>query len=186
MKQAPLQLKNIDKSWTLFLDRDGVINHEKKDDYILNWGEFEFYEGVKEAIAKFSGLFGKIIVVSNQRGVGKGLMTEGDLTHLHQEMGAEIVSTGGRIDHIYYCTSMDNTHPDRKPNPGMAFRAKKDFPSIDFSKTIMVGNKPSDMAFGRNAGVYTVFVSTTNPYQAFPHPDIDLCYPDLWNFAKAL
>ncbi|MBS1656397.1 MAG: HAD-IIIA family hydrolase, partial [Bacteroidetes bacterium] len=107
LKQAPLQLNNIDKSWTLFLDRDGVINHEKKDDYILNWGEFEFYDGVKEAIAKFSGLFGKIIIVSNQRGVGKGLMTEGDLTHLHQQMVAEITAAGGRVDHIYYCTSMD-------------------------------------------------------------------------------
>ncbi|MEP6700320.1 MAG: HAD-IIIA family hydrolase [Bacteroidota bacterium] len=186
LTKPPLDLKKIDKSWTIFIDRDGVINQEKKEDYILNCREFIFYDGVREAIQQLSEKFGKIIIVSNQRGVGKGLMTEAELHNIHQHMQKQIETAGGRIDQIYYCTSTNNKHPDRKPNPGMAFHAKTDFPGIDFTKTIMVGNKPSDMLFGRNAGVYTVFVKTTNPEQVFPDPDIDLAFNSLLDFVKAL
>jgi histidinol phosphatase-like enzyme len=68
----------------------------------------------------------------------------------------------------------------------MALQAAKDFPSIDLSKTIMVGNKLSDMQFGRNAGTYTVYLKTTHPGQALPHADIDLAFNSLIDFAKAL
>ena len=186
LKQPALNLSSIDKDWTLFIDRDGVINHEKKDNYILNWREFKFYDGVKEAFQKISNKFGKIIIVSNQRGVGKGLMTEADLSGVHQHMQKQIETAGGRIDHIYYCTSIDDKHPDRKPNPGMAIHAKKDFPSINLSRSIMLGNKPGDMLFGRNAGTYTVFVKTTNPDHPLPHDDVDLVFDSLIDFAKAL
>ncbi len=186
LKQPLLSLSSIDKNWTLFIDRDGVINHEKKDSYILNWREFKFYDGVKEAFEKLSNKFGKIIIVSNQRGVGKGLMTEVHLNSVHQHMLKQIQTGGGRIDHIYYCTSIDDKHPDRKPNPGMALQAKKDFPSINLSRSIMVGNKPSDMLFGRNAGIHTVFVKTTNPDHPLPQQDVDLFFDSLPDFAKAL
>lgn len=186
MEKRPLDLSMIDNSWTIFIDRDGVINYEKKNDYILNWREFKFYEGVKEAFNQISNRFGKIIVVTNQRGVGKELMTEVDLRGIHRHMQKQIESTGGRVDKIYYCTSLDNDHPDRKPNPGMAFLAQSDFPSIDFSRSIMVGNKPSDMLFGRNSGMHTVFVATTHPLTPFPHPDIDLRFDSFPDFVKAL
>lgn len=186
LSRPPLDLSLIDKSWTILIDRDGVINHEKKEDYILNPDEFRFYEGVEAAFAKLADKFGKIIIVSNQRGVGKGLMTEADLRNIHLQMQAAIESAGGRVDKIYYCTSTDNKHPDRKPNPGMAFHAKREFPAIDFSRTIMVGNKLSDMLFARNAGIYSVFVATTNPDLPFPHPDIDLRFSSLPHFANSL
>jgi histidinol-phosphate phosphatase family protein len=186
LKQPPFELNSIDKNWTLFIDRDGVINHEKKESYILNWREFQFYNGVKEAFPKLSDKFGKIIVISNQRGVGKGLMNEFDLHGVHQHMQKQIEMAGGRIDKIYYSISTDDKHPERKPNPGMFFKAEKELPSIDLSKSIMVGNKPSDMTAGRNAGIYTVFVKTTNPDQPIPHPDIDLAFNSLADFAKAL
>jgi D-glycero-alpha-D-manno-heptose 1-phosphate guanylyltransferase len=186
LKQPPLSLKAIDKSWTLFLDRDGVINYEKKNDYILNWQEFRFYEGVKEAMKIVADKFGKVIVVSNQRGVGKELMSENDLAAIHRNMKTETESAGGRIDGIYFCTSIDNTHPERKPNPGMAFIAKNDFAEIDFARSLIAGNKPSDMLFGRNAGIYTAFIASTNPDLPFPHPDIDIRFNSLIEFAKAL
>ena len=186
LAKPPFDLKIIDKNWSIFIDRDGVINQEKKEDYILNWREFIFYDGVRQAIQQLCEKFGKIIIVSNQRGVGKGLMTEADLSTIHQHMQKQIETAGGRIDKIYYCTSADNKHPDRKPNPGMAFHAKTDFPEIDFTKSVMVGNKPSDMLFGRNAGIYTIFVKTTNPDQPLPHPDIDLAFNSLPDFVKAL
>jgi histidinol-phosphate phosphatase family protein len=181
-----LELEKVDKTWTLFLDRDGVMNHEKVEDYIYNYLEFEFYEGVPEAIKKFNQIFARVIVVTNQRGVAKKLMTEQALLDLHTEMMKDIENAGGKIDALFYCTSMDNDHPNRKPQPGMAFLAKETFPEIDFSKSIMVGNNLSDMDFGRNAGMHTVFVKTTNPQLPLPHPAIDLVAKDLKSFADLL
>jgi len=181
-----LDLKTIDKTWTLFLDRDGVINLEKEGDYIYNASEFVFYEGVTEAIGLLAKRFGDIVLVTNQRGVGKELMTELDLMDVHNHMLKNIEAADGRIDAIYYCTSLDNDHPDRKPQPGMALKAKEDFPGIDFGKSVMVGNKMSDMRFGRNAGMHTVYIQTTHPRQPIPHPDIDLAFKSLLNFAAAL
>lgn len=181
-----LNLNQIDKSWTLFLDRDGVINDEKVGEYILHWGEFIFSKGVLEIFKKLSEKFGRIIIVSNQRGVGKGLMTEEALQSIHFEMEREVQIVGGKIDKIYYCTEKDDKCFYRKPNPGMALQAMKDFPEIDFSKSIMIGNKPGDMKFGRAAGMFAVFVTTTNPDQKFPHPNIDMLFPSLYDFAAAL
>lgn len=172
--------------WTLFLDRDGVINHEKIGSYIFNYSEFSFYPGVKEALKLLAGKFGRILVVTNQKGVGKGLMTREDLFDIHQKMTREIEEADGRIDRIYFCDSLSNDHPCRKPNPGMAFQAKKDFEEIDLARSVMVGNNISDMEFGKNAGMHTVFLKTTNPEQALPHPAIDLVFDSLADFAKAL
>ncbi len=186
LSPVPLDLKSVNKDWTLFLDRDGVINYEKEDDYIRDWREFRFYEGVPEVFPLLSQKFGRIIIVSNQRGVGRGLMTEPDLRIIHEHMRQEIESAGGRIDSILYCTSPDNLHPDRKPNPGMAFHAQKEFPEIDLARSIMVGNKLSDMKFARHAGMYSVLAATTHPETPFPHPDIDLRVNSLPEFANTL
>ena len=179
-------LSKIDKNWTLFLDRDGVINLEKKDSYVLNIAEFIFSEGVQQAIKILSEIFGLILIVSNQRGVSKGLMSLEDLHDVHAYMLEEINRQNGRIDKIYFCTDMDSSSPNRKPNPGMALQAKKDFPQIDFSKSVMVGNKLSDMQFARNTGMYTVFIASTNPEIAFPHELIDIRFNSLQEFANAL
>lgn len=178
--------QKIDSSWTLFLDRDGVLNQEKKEDYIRNKNEFIFYEGIPTAIGKLSAVFQTIVIVTNQKGVGKGWMSEDDLKDIHAYMLAEIETAGGRINKIYYCTDLDNNSPNRKPNPGMAFLAKADYPQIDFSKSIMVGNKMSDMQFGRAAGIHTVFVATTNPEIAYPHEAIDFRFDSLPAFTEAL
>jgi D-glycero-D-manno-heptose 1,7-bisphosphate phosphatase len=181
-----LDWKNIDQHWTLFLDRDGVINVEKEGSYIFNYEEFIFYKKTKEALKTFASFFGRIVIATNQRGVGKGMMTAADLQLIHDKMVAEVVLSGGRIDRIYYADSLQNDHPLRKPNPGMAHAAKRDFPEIDFSRSIMVGNNISDMEFGRNAGMYTVFLKTTNPGQPLPHPAIDMAFNSLDEFAKHL
>ena len=186
LKNPTLDLKDIDDSWTLFLDRDGVINLDKDGSYIFTPAEFQFLEGSPALFKKLNEKFKHVIVITNQRGVGRGLMSETDLKSIHAKMTKEIEEAGGKIDKVYYCTATHNTDPRRKPNPGMALEATKDFPDIDLRKTIMVGNNLSDMRFGRNAGVYTVFVKTTIPGQAFPHPDIDLIFPSLLDFSRAL
>jgi D-glycero-D-manno-heptose 1,7-bisphosphate phosphatase len=181
-----MQLPTIDKTYTLFLDRDGVLNYEKKADYIRNWEEFIFYEGVLDALKIMNSLFGTIVLVTNQKGVGKNLMTHEDLETIHNKMLQTIENSGGRIDKIYYCSDVEDSSPNRKPNAGMAFKAKNDFNSIDFSKSFMVGNKLSDMNFARNAGIQSVFVATTNPEIVFPHPSIDYRFNNLMEFANAL
>lgn len=181
-----LDLKQVDKTWTLFIDRDGVINEETVGEYVLNWDQFIFSKGSLESFKKLSDVFGRLILVTNQRGVGKGLMTKESLDSIHYEMQREVAIAGGHIEKIYYCTAVENTCFDRKPNPGMALQAKHEFPEIDFRKSIMVGNKPSDMRFGRAAGMFTVFLTTTNPDQPFPHADIDLRFSSLAAFAEQL
>ena len=181
-----LDLKNIDYSWTLFLDRDGVINHDKDNDYIRDWNEFRFYNTTLEAMAILTKYFHRIVVTTNQKGVGKGLMTVADLDNIHTNMLAQMQATGGRIDKVYYCSDLADDSINRKPNPGMAFQAIQDFSDINLSKSLIVGNRISDMGFGRNAGMQTVFVTTTHPETPFPNPLIDLRFNSLLDFAKAL
>ena len=187
MKYQPMSsdfLITIDSSWTLFLDRDGVINVEKENDYIRNVAEFQFLEGVELAVAKLSQVFGRIVVVTNQKGIGKGLMTETDLSSIHQKMTSEIVKAGGRIDQVYFCPDKDPESSCRKPNIGMAIQAKKDFCEIDFNRSLMVGNTLSDMQFGRSCGMRTIFVLSAKPVPELPHPAIDELYPSLAAFAN--
>jgi histidinol-phosphate phosphatase family protein len=177
---------HITKDWTLFLDRDGVINHEKKEDYIRNWSEFKFYTESLKALPLLAQKFSRIIITTNQKGIGKGWMTDTDLALIHDNMNKHIIELGGRIDAIFYCSDLDNESYNRKPQPGMAFQAKEQFPSIDFAKSIMVGNRMSDMEFGRNAGMHTVYLATTHPEAPFPDTKIDDRYDHLFQFAQAL
>lgn len=181
-----IQDLHIDSEWTLFLDRDGVINEEKKEDYIRNWAEFKFYTESLLAMPLLAEKFSRIIITTNQKGIGKGLMSDADLSNIHAQMTAEIVAVGGRIDAIYYCPDLDNQSPNRKPQPGMAFQAKEQYPMIDLKKSIMVGNRMSDMEFGRNAGMLTVYLATTHPEAPFPDTKIDDRFDHLFQFAKVL
>lgn len=177
---------HIDQEWTLFLDRDGVINEEKKEDYIRHWDEFKFYAESLKALPLLASKFNRIIITTNQKGIGKGLMSHEDLAKIHEHMKQKIEAVGGRIDAIYYCPDLDNDSPNRKPQPGMAFQAKAAFPSIDLNKSIMVGNRMSDMEFGRNAGLHTVYLATTHPEAPFPDTKIDYRFDNLFQFANAL
>ncbi|MGG9972036.1 D-glycero-alpha-D-manno-heptose-1,7-bisphosphate 7-phosphatase [Ferruginibacter sp. SUN002] len=181
-----LDLSKINSDWTLFLDRDGVINHEKHLDYIHTWDEFVFYDGVKEAMNIFAKKFKYIFVVTNQKGVGRGMTKLEDLLIIHKNMKADIEAHGGKITKIYFCTDLEETSPNRKPNPGMGLQAVDDFPDIDLSKAIMVGNTLGDMGFGRNLGIKTVFLPTTRPEVDVTDERIDASYPSLYDFAKAL
>ena len=151
---------NIDKSWTLFLDRDGVINKKIDDDYVKHTIEFEFIEGVIPSLKKLKDVFGITVVVTNQQGIGRGVMRTEDLELIHKNMVYEIEYMGGKIDKVYFSPYLaSENHPTRKPGIGMALKAKGDFPEIDFTKSIIVGDSMSDMEFGKRAGMKTVFIS---------------------------
>ena len=171
-------LKEVDSSWTLFLDRDGVINKRIIDGYVERVSDFHFLDSVPKAIALCKTVFGRIIVVTNQQGVGKGIMTEEQLAVIHTYLKEQIPEID-RIYHSPYLASENNNM--RKPNIGMALAAKKDFPEIDFQKSIMVGDSSSDMEFGKNAGMKTIFIS-----EAKTHTSADRGYNSLWDFAVAV
>lgn len=154
-------LENIDSSWCLFLDRDGVINKRIYGGYVSSWEEFEILAEVKNALRVFSEKFKYIFIITNQQGIGKGIMSEASLAEIHSKMLSEIEKAGGRITKIYHCPDLAQK-PDncRKPSPYMAQKAKIDFHDIDFTKSIMIGDSKSDILFGKNSGMYTVLHKT--------------------------
>ncbi len=153
----------VDKTWTLFLDRDGVINLHYPNDYVKHWNEFIFLENAVSAICNLSRFFKRVIVVTNQQGVGKGLMTQQDLDFIHEEMRKEIRKHGGNIHAVYAATGLAAPENKlRKPDTGMAIQATKDFEGLDLHKSIMVGDSITDLQFGRNAGMKTIFVGNIN------------------------
>ena len=145
--------------WSVFIDRDGVINRRIIGDYVKRIEDFIFLDGVVETISSFQKHFKYIFIVTNQQGVGKGEMTIADLNNIHDFMLNKINAAGGRIDAIYFCPALKDSGDNcRKPEIGMALQAKKDFPGVDFSKSIMIGDSISDMAFGKKAGMETIFI----------------------------
>jgi len=159
----------IDSSWSLFLDRDGVINKRIVDDYVKSVDEFHFIEGSLAAIAELSKLFERIVVVTNQQGIGKGIMTERNLSDVHRYMLSEIEREGGKIDAVYFAPQLSSENSEmRKPNPGMALQAKQDFTEIDFSKSVLIGDSDSDVRFGQNLGMITVKLDNIDPCKSSP------------------
>lgn len=144
---------------TLFLDRDGVLNRHLPGDYVRTPEMWEWMPGVLEEFPRWAGRFPRIVLVSNQRGVGKGVMSDADLSRIHGMMMADVLAAGGRIDLALYCTALDKDDPRRKPNTGMFHEAQQLFPDIDAKSSVMVGDSPSDAAFAENCGMQFILLS---------------------------
>lgn len=176
-------LWDITNEWTLFLDRDGVINQRLIGDYVKTPNEFYLLNGVANAIATANQIFFKVVVVTNQQGIGKGLMTESNLLTIHRYCSDLLLESNAHIDAYYFAPSLAHENSnDRKPKTGMAMQAKQQFPLIDFSKSIMVGDSNSDIEFGKNAGMKTVFVSQDKQ----THPTADITVDSLESFIQQL
>jgi histidinol-phosphate phosphatase family protein len=170
--------------WTLFLDRDGVINRRIPADYVKTPAEFEFLPGVKDALKLLSERFGTIVVVTNQQGIGRGLMSSLQLEQVHDKMIAEIKEAGGRIDGVFYSPDLKNTGSfTRKPAVGMGLKARKQFPSIRFRKSIMAGDTYSDILFGHRLGMYTALIGDDTETRRKCSGILDFVFPDLLSFA---
>lgn len=136
----------------LFLDRDGILNKHLPGDYVRNWNMWEWLPGVLDAMPVLAKHYKRIFIVSNQQGVGKGLMTQADLDDVHRHMLSDIEKAGGRIDKVYVCTDLESAHsPNRKPEIGMALHAQRDFPEVDFHRSVMVGDSKSDELFAQRS-----------------------------------
>lgn len=145
----------------LFLDRDGVINIDHG--YVSRPEQFEFVEGIFDVVAAANQAGYMAIVITNQAGIGRGYYTETDFHQLTDWMQKQFSLRGARIDAVYYCPY----HPEygvgeyrkdsefRKPGPGMLLQAQREH-DIDMQRSILVGDKPSDIQAGINAGVGTL------------------------------
>lgn len=151
-----------------FLDRDGVINRKAptEDEYITRWEEMQIIAGVAEAIALLNRAGFRVIVVSNQRCVAKGLLTAAELDAMHQQMCRELGAEGAKIDAVYYCPHEEQPPCScRKPEPGMLFAAANEH-QLDLASSWMIGDSDKDVEAGRSAGCRTARIlragATTN------------------------
>ncbi|MGO8671830.1 MAG: D-glycero-alpha-D-manno-heptose-1,7-bisphosphate 7-phosphatase [Capsulimonadaceae bacterium] len=162
----------------VFLDRDGILNVNLPGAYVRHPGELQIIPGVPAAVKRLNDAGIPVIVVSNQQGVGKGLMTAADVLvvedHIRRQLHAE---TGAWLDRCYYCTDLAHTGSTRrKPEPGMLVEAAAEF-GLDLNGAVMVGDSATDIAAGFAAGVAAtllVLSGATRAYQdgaMVPAPD---------------
>lgn len=173
----------VDRSWALFLDRDGVLNRRIVGDYVRTHTQFEWLPGVLPALGMLTRRFGRVVVVTNQQGVGKGLMTEEDLAVTHRKLLEQARFAGAHVDAIYACGSLASEgDPRRKPGPGMGHEAQRQFPEIDFSRAVMVGDSASDIGFARACGMRAVFIGPPGATA----DEADARHDNLYDFALSL
>ena len=169
-----------DKSWTLFIDRDGILNRRLENDFVKTPEDFIWNDGALACLAHSAQIFGTIVVVTNQQGIGQGQLAVEQLDAIHRKMLDEAHAAGGRIDRVYFCPDAEGSQSlCRKPGIGMGLRARKDFPGIQFRKSVMLGDTLSDMVFGKRLKMKTILVSAEN-LVARRHPAlVDLWYPGM-------
>lgn len=172
---------------SVFLDRDGVINRKLPGRYVGTPEAFDMLPGVPEAFALLREKCQRIIVLTNQQGIGKGLMTEADLVTVHRHM---LTLLGDALpDRVYHCPDLAGPHAlCRKPNIGMVLKALQDFPDIQLPGSYMVGDSPSDMEMASRCGLIGVRIESHSEYTAadfHAHPP-DLSFATLLDFARHL
>jgi len=147
---------------TLFLDRDGVVNHKLEGRYVTNFNDFTFINKSDFAIKELSKIFRRILIVTNQQGIGKGIMTIKDLEQLHISMENALSCENKYLDKIYFCPHLETSNCDcRKPRLGMFRQAQLDFPEINIDRSFLVGDSDSDILAGKGFGLETVKVSAS-------------------------
>ncbi len=151
----------------VFLDRDGVINMKPPaGDYVRSWDEFRFVPTIADWIRLFNALDLVVIVVTNQRGVARGLMSQADVDEIHRNMIAELAREGARIDDIFYCPhDRDDECACRKPRTGMVEQARRKW-DIDPAASLMIGDSDKDAELAANCGMKFVRVDEGRFVQA--------------------
>jgi len=142
---------------TVFLDRDGTINTRLVGDWIVRPEQFELLPGAGEGLAKLKRAGMRLIVVTNQRGIELGLFNEERLSQVHAYMAELLSPFGVELDSVYF--SAAGKGPRTKPEAGMLFDAKRDFPAIEFARSVMIGDAVRDVQAGAKAGCRTVLIA---------------------------
>lgn len=169
---------------TIILDRDGVINENPPNyGYVTSWNDFKFLPNALEAIYNLTSVGFRIFIATNQACIGKGLLTEKQLSFIHQRMLSEIRNNGGHIEEIYYCPH----HPDdgclcRKPQPGMLLSASDDH-QFEVGEACFIGDSYSDIQASQKAGIQSILVLTGHGRESFSSytmsdSDVKMIKPD--------
>jgi len=178
----------VGREWCLFVDRDGVINRQIVDDYVRGWADFEWLPGARDALRKLREWAPHLVVVTNQQGVGKGLMSIGDVTGIHDHIQAELAQDGVAVNGFQVCPHLESRHCScRKPQPGLVLDWLTDHPSVDPSLSIVVGDSPSDMELAQNvATAVDRCVSIGIGGRASVVGFANAAFNSLWDFAVAV
>jgi len=147
----------------IFLDRDGIINKSAgKHKYILDWNSFEFLPGFINTFRKICKLNYKLIIVTNQQCIGKGLINETELNAIHNNMVNTLSMNQIYIQNIYYCPHLVEEKCNcRKPNVGMLIKAKKELGlKIDYNYCFLIGDRFSDISAGIAFGCKTILLNS--------------------------
>jgi histidinol-phosphate phosphatase family protein len=156
-----LIFRNTEAGWyslnkVVFLDRDGVINRKAAEhDYIKSWKEFSFLPGVSDAVKRLNNAGFLVVVVTNQRGVARGMMSMEDVENIHEKMCCQLETEDAHIDAIYVCPHDIGQCNCRKPDIGLFLQAEADY-EIDKSQSWMIGDSESDIIAGNRYGVQTI------------------------------
>jgi histidinol-phosphate phosphatase family protein len=153
LHRLPLTEAFFTRKPTVILDRDGVLNQRPpRAQYVRTWEEFQWLPGAKEALRLLKESGYRVVVVSNQAGIGRGVMTDSDLAEINRRMLEEAEQTGGKIEAVYYCPhDWEAGCECRKPNPGLLFEAQKEF-HLDLTRTLFVGDDERDRQAAETAG----------------------------------
>jgi D-glycero-D-manno-heptose 1,7-bisphosphate phosphatase len=166
------EINRTAKGPAIFIDRDGVINCRRPGDYVLDWSQFVFTPGIREALQQLSSLGLPMIIISNQAAVGKGLLDPGGLEEITVRMNEVLLADGTSLAAAYYCTHrIEDQCPCRKPKPALILSAAEDF-SIDLSRSIFIGDSDTDVRAARAAGCASVLFGADASLQ--PTPPLDL------------
>ena len=141
-----------------FLDRDGVINvSPAPGGYVRSWEEFRLIPEAVEWIRLFNALDLLVIVLTNQRGVSRGLISPSELQRIHRNMVSELSRLGARIDDVFCCPHEEDACDCRKPRPGLVWQAAGKW-NIDVGRSILLGDSPADRQLAENCGMHFVSV----------------------------
>jgi histidinol-phosphate phosphatase family protein len=142
----------------VFLDRDGVVNMKPPPgDYVRHWSEFRLVPTIAGWIRLFNALDLTVIVVTNQRGIARGLMRRQDVEDIHANMVAELAALGARIDDVFYCPHDRDECECRKPKTGMVERAREKW-DIDLAGSLMIGDSDKDAELAARCGMKFLMV----------------------------
>ena len=143
----------------MFLDRDGILNEKMPEgQYVTRREDFRILPGVPQALRRLNEAGLLVIVVSNQRGIARGLYTAADVEAIHAEFQRSLRSAGARVDAFLICPHDKGQCNCRKPLPGLFEQAQAKFPAITAATSVMIGDSLSDIEFGRRLGMTTIFI----------------------------
>lgn len=145
---------------TVFLDRDGVINEKPPEGkYVCRWEEFHMLPGAAEAVARLNQAGLRVVVVSNQRGISRGLYTAADVQAMHDSLQTILARHGGHIDAFFFCPHGRQECNCRKPSPGLFDQARATFPQISTATSVVIGDSLSDIEFACRLKMSSIFIS---------------------------